>query len=484
MSPPYFPAALIAERRRIRQLPRWRWAALLVVGGGMMISVINISIVQIALPDMSAEFDSDANAIGWVVTGFLATQATLLPIAGRAGDLYGRYRIFVIGVLVLIFASVLCALAWSTESLIVFRILQGFGAAAMAPTAFSTVAELFSPRERGRAMGFVVSAISVAPVVGLLLAGLLVEAFGWRAVFWFTPVMGAIVLIGAALVLHEPPRRSTDSRFDLAGAALLGTGLFSLLLFLSRGQAWGWVGVPSVAAFGVALVALCTFVWWERRARQPMVDLLLFRLRSVTTANVASFAGAGTLFGVLLAFPFYLSGSLGFGALAMALATAPVALSYIVVSPLAGRWVNRVGFDRLAMGGYVTAGIGALWLGLTAPEQSLALLLPGIILLGAGLAFATTPITTLAISEVPPERLGVASSFPNISRYVGGALGAALLGAVLTASVGGVLDADTATSTVERAGVAEGFSRASLVSIAFLAVAFVAASRMPRSVDP
>ena len=481
VTPPSSRSRLRSTRAGIRALPRWRWFALLVVAGGMMMSVINITIVQIALPDMSAEFGSDANAIGWVVTGFLATQATLLPIAGRAGDLYGRYRVFIVGLVVLVLGSVLCALAWNTESIIAFRIIQGIGAATMAPTAFSTVAELFRPEERGAAMGVVVSAISVAPVISLLLAGVLVAAFGWRAVFWFTPVMGAVVLAGIALVLHEAPRRTTDTRFDLPGAALLGTGLFSLLLFLSRSEAWGWFSLASTAALLVAFAALGAFVTWEERAEQPMIDLQLFRLRSLTTANLASFAGAGTLFGVLLAFPFYLAGSLAFGPLAIAFATVPVAIAYTIVSPLAGRWVNRVGFNRLAMSGYAVAGMGAIWLGATAEQRDILLLTPGVVLLGTGLALATTPITTLAISEVPPERIGVASAFPNISRYVGGALGAALLGAILTASVGGVLDEGSATSAAGRAGVAEGFSRASYASLIFLVLAFFTATRMPRT---
>jgi len=167
------------------------------------------------------------------------TQAVLWPIAGRAGDLYGRRRIFVLGVLVMVVASVLCALAWNEPSLVVFRILQGAGASAMAPTAYSYATILFPPNERGLAIGVLTAIITVAPVVSLNIAGVLVGIWGWRSVFWFTPVVGALVLIGAALVMHRKPP-GAKRPFDLLGAALAALGLFPILTALSGASAWGW----------------------------------------------------------------------------------------------------------------------------------------------------------------------------------------------------------------------------------------------------
>ena len=212
-------ARVVALRGRLLAHPRWRWMALMVVASGMMLSVVNVSIVNIALPAMAADLGVNIPTISWVVTGFLVTQATLLAVAGQfAGDLYGRRRIFVTGVSVLIGASVLCALAWDAPSLTAFRMLQAMGACAMAPTAYAYAAELFGPRERGAALGVMGGVLGMAPVLALNIAGVLVGSFGWRSVFWFSPVVGALVLAGAFLVLVRaaparcrsrlrPPRR-------------------------------------------------------------------------------------------------------------------------------------------------------------------------------------------------------------------------------------------------------------------------------------
>jgi EmrB/QacA subfamily drug resistance transporter len=454
--------------------------ALLVVAGGMMLSVVNTSIVNVALPLMADDLGVDVAAIGWVVTGFLVTQATLLAIAGRAGDLYGRNRVFMIGLVLLSASSVLCAIAPTAPFLVAFRIVQGIGASVMAPSVFATVGELFAPVERGRAMGLIVGIISAGPVLALALSGVLVSLAGWRSVFWFSPLVGVVVLAAAALVLDDAPPSSTDTSFDLPGAALAALGLFPLLLAFSRLDAWGPTSGRTLTALAVGAAGLAAFVWREARAREPMIDLSLFRLRSLTTANIASLAGAATLFGVLIVLPFYLSAVLGFGPIRLTLAIIPVALTYMIVSPLSGRALVGVGADRLAMSGYALAAIGVLWLAIVAGQERYALLVPGIVGLSAGLALATTPITTTAISEVPRERLGVASAFPNISRYTGGAFGAAIMSAVMTSALpAGVALSDPLTGP-ERHDVALGFQHACAAGLVFLIVALVAAWRMPR----
>ena len=456
----------------------------MVVASGMMLSVVNVSIVNIALPAMAADLGVDVPAISWVVTAFLVTQATLLALAGRAGDLYGRRRIFVLGVIVLCAGSILCAIAWDAPSLVAFRILQAVGACAMAPTAYAYAAELFGPRERGMALGVMGGVLGLAPVLSLNIAGVLVGTLGWRSVFWFSPVMGVFVLAGAALVLVEVRPEGADRDFDLPGAGLAAAGLFCILAALSRGEAWGWASGATLGAGALGVALLAVFVRHEGRAASPMLDLALLRRRSLATANLAAMASSAALFGVLILLPFYLTAVLGFDPVLLALAITPIAGSFMLVAPLAGRVIHRVGSDRLAAAGFLVSAAGAAWMAVAATAQDYTALLPGIVAFGVGLAISTSPITLTAIHDVPAGRLGVASALPNISRYIGGALGGALLGAVLHAHL--TTGLDRALGQLSPAGrdlVAEGFRSAVLLAVVLLVLAAVAAARMPR-LDP
>jgi len=479
------PSRLTAARAALRARPGWRWMALGVVAVGMMLSVVNVSIVNIALPSMAAGLGVDVASIGWVVTGFLVTMATLLPIAGRAGDLWGRRRVFVAGVLVCSAASVGCALSWDVSSLIAFRVLQGVGACAMAPTAFSYAAELFAPEERGAALGVLGGIMGLAPVLSLNLAGVLVSTAGWRSVFWFTPVLGVVVLAGAALVLEEMRGATRRERFDIPGALLAAAGLVGILLALSRGEAWGWTSAATLGCAAAGAVGALGFVLRERATADPMIDLGLFSLRSLRTANLAAGASSSALFGTLILLPFFLVAQRGFSPVELALAISPVAASFVVVSPLAGRAMSHglVPSHALAAGALLLAAAGTVLMAATASRGSYWAILPGMLALGTGLAAATSTITTTAISEVPRERLGVASALPNISRYAGAGLGVAALGAVLHAALPARLErVSEAVPAADRAAVAGGFRAAMVVATGFLLVAAAAAARMPRQV--
>jgi EmrB/QacA subfamily drug resistance transporter len=470
-------------RDRIAAHPRRRWFALVVVSSGMWLSVMNISIVNIAMPSMARDLGVDITAIAWIVTGFFLTQATLLPVAGRAGDLYGRRRVFLAGVVVLILGSLLCALAWNAASLIAFRVVQAIGACAMAPTAISYIGELFSHRERGQALGVYSAVISIAPVVSLNVAGALVAGFGWRSVFWFTPIVGVAVLAGALVALPDLGGTGGRRAFDIPGAALAAIGLLGILLAVSRGEAWGFASAATLISFAAGLTGVALFVQRERRASDPLLDLGLLRLRSVRRANVAAWGSAAALFGVLILLPFYLTRVVGFGPVALGVAITPVALSFIVVSPLAGRAFGRAGPAGMATAGYMVSIAGTVLTALLAGRESYAAILPGIVLIGVGLAMATSPITTSAISEVPATQLGVASALPNISRYAGGALGTAVLGVVLHAAIPrGAESSTTRADEAVRELIADGFRNALLVAAGFLAIAAVAAARLPHHV--
>ncbi|MEQ9337186.1 MAG: DHA2 family efflux MFS transporter permease subunit [Miltoncostaeaceae bacterium] len=474
------PASLAALRGRLLSHPRWRWMALMVVAGGMMLAVVNVSIVNIALPAMAVGLGVDVSAISWVVTGFLVTQATLLALAGRAGDIYGRRRVFVAGVIVLCVASILCALSWNAGSLITFRILQAVGSCAMAPTAYSYAAELFAARERGQALGIMGGVLGLAPVVALGLAGVLVAGFGWRSVFWISPIVGVVVLAGAALLMVEIRHEERARTFDLAGALLAAVGLFGILLAVSRGEDWGWGSPVTAVSAAIGVVALVLFALHERRAPDPMVDLELAGARSARLANMAGGISAAALFGVLVALPFAFTALFGFGPVGLAFATMPIAAAYVLIAPLAGRVMGRVGSDRLAAGGFVLAAAGALWMGLAAAEQDYTVLLPGLCAFGVGMAMSSAAVSTTAISEAP-HRLGVASDILNIARYTGGALGTAVLGTILHANLTG--EVESGAGRADAAGrllVADGFRAAMIAAVAFLAVAAVCAARMPR----
>jgi EmrB/QacA subfamily drug resistance transporter len=350
----------------------------------------------------------------------------------------------------------------------------------MAPTAVSYIGELFNHRERGQALGIYSAVISIAPIFALNVAGALLAVFGWRSVFWFTPIVGVGVLIGAWLVLPEYRTSGARRAFDLPGAALGGIGLLAVLLGLSRGDAWGFASPSTAIAAIVGVGGVAAFIAWERRVADPLLDLRLFRLRSVRTSNVASGASSSALFGVLILLPFYLSRVLGFGPIELGLAISPIALSFIVISPLAGRGFARTGPARMATAGYVVSAVGALACALAANAQSYVAVLPGIVLFGVGLAMASSPITTSAISDVPAAQLGVASALPNISRYTGGALGTAVLGVIMHAAIpAGAERATTKAAAPIRDLIATGFRNALLAGVGFLLIAAVAAIRVP-----
>ena len=455
-----------------------------VVAGGMMLQVLNISIVNIALPSISHEFGSGVSGTGWVVTGYLVTQAVLLPMAGRAGDLYGRRRIWVGGILIMVVASVLCAVAWSEPALVVFRILQGVGASAMAPTAFAYAAVLFPPAQRALALGLLSGVMAVGPVVALNLAGVLVGTWGWRSVFWFTPVVAIVVLAAATLVMRERPVADRGP-FDIPGAALAALGMFPLLVALSQASHWGWLSAPTLVLAAVGVLFLALFVLRERTAPDPMLDLSLLRLATVRNANLTGLLVGAAMFGTLLVLPFYFSTVLGYANVWLSLAITPVAVTFAIGSPASGRLSARFGSDTMVRFATVTAVIGAVLLAFGALAQSYAWVFPGLVILSLGLSSATAPVTTTAIHEAPHERLGVAASLPNVSRYAGGSLGAALLGTVLAMSLPVTVTADSGLLPAAlRDDAAVGMQHALLAAAALLLVAVVAAFRMPRVIGP
>jgi MFS family permease len=281
-------------------------------------------------------------------------------------------------------------------------------------------------------------------------------------------------------VLPELPHEGERKPFDIPGAMLAAGGLFGILIGLSKGETWGFTSSRVVGSVGLGLVALMGFLIREAHVPDPLIPPALLRLRSLVTANAAAAAGAAALFGLMVLMPFYMVRTLGFGPVTVAGAMTPIAGAFLILGPLGGRLMARVAAPRLAGIGYLVAALGAIAMGLAAPAADFPLLLPGLVMFAGGLAIAQSPIATTAISEVPNERMGVAASIPNISRYAGGAFGTALLGVIMHAALPPGVDSASPSPVVDLAnGVANGFRSAALIAAAFLLVAAIITKRMP-----
>lgn len=422
-----------ALRDRLGSHPRYRWLVMVTVATGMMMAILSSAIVNIALPAIAADFGTSIPATTWVATMYMIVQATLMPVAGRAGDIYGHKKVFIAGLLIFTAMSVLCTFAWDVYSLIIGRGLAAVGTSALAPMALSYVYDVFPGRERAQALGLMGGLMGAAPTVGLVAGGFLVEGFGWRSVFLVAVPLCLIIAPAALLVLKESEGTDEGRGFDVPGGVMLTAGLFGGLLGLSQGRSWGWSDPRTLACFAAFAVLLFLFVAWERKVKRPMLDLGLFKFRSLVSANVAGFFSSGAMFGTLVLLPFFFQSVLGNDAAATGLKIAPLAVMFLFMAPLGGRLTNSLGARNTPHLGLLVAGVGYFIVSrVIAVDVSTLTMGLAIAVVGIGLGLTMAPLTTAALHDVPPEKRGIAASLPNMSRFVGGSFGMAVAGTFLT----------------------------------------------------
>jgi len=470
---------------------------LVTVASGMMMAILSSSIVNIALPTITAEFGSNINTMTWVVTIFMITQATLMPVWGRAGDIYGHKKIFITGLLLFTTTSILCTVAWDPYSLIAGRALQAIGSSALAPMALAFIFGAFPPRDRAQALGIMGGVIGAAPVLGLTGGGLLVEAFGWRSVFFINIPLCALIVPAALIVLKESDA-SEETGFDIAGAVMLSTGLFAGLLGLNQGKNWGWSDPRILGCFALMAVLVTAFVLWEKRVTQPMLDLGLLRIRSLAFANIAGFFSSGAMFGSLVLLPYFFQSVLGDAPAATGFELAPLALMFVLVAPIGGRLTAAVGPRITASVGMTVAATGFFILAMQlSPGVSNIRIASAILVMGIGLGLTMAPLTTAAVHDAPVDKRGIASSLPNMSRFIGGSFAIAVFSTFLTSRItGNLLDAGVPAETIAAAGasgtagaeipfivkeaLATSFHDVFLFAISFLMIAFIFVQFIPR----
>jgi NTE family protein len=406
--------------------------AVAIACAGAFLAFLDATIVNIAFPDISSSFSgSGRDALSWVLDGYFVVIAALLVPAGGLADRFGHKRIFLLGVAGFTAASLLCAVAPSLELLIAFRVLQGIGAAMIAPTSLALVLDAFPPERRAAGVGLWGAAAAAAAAIGPTLGGALVELSDWRLVFLVNLPLGAAIVFAGARRLRERPQR--DSRLpDLPGALMLAAGLALITLAIVEGNDWGWTAAPTLGCFTAAAILLAGVVWRSSRHPRPIVEPELFRHRSFRLGNLGTLLFAAAFFSLILGNVVFLTSIWGYTVLQAGAATLPgPALSTVVAGP-AGRLADRFGHRAVIVPGtlFFAAGVMVLRSAGATPDW-LGLWLPGACLTGIGIGLAFPTLGSAAVRDVADDRFATASAVNAAFRQVGAVLGTAILVAMV-----------------------------------------------------
>src|SRR6188472_2634590 len=428
--------------------------------------MLDNTVVNVALPSIQGDLDADLSELEWIVTGYALTFASLMLVGGKVADAYGRRLVFVIGIVVFTFASLMCGLADSSEMLIGARVLQGAGAALMNPATLSIIAATFPPRERGTAIGIWAGTSALALAIGPLVGGLITEHLEWSWIFFVNIPIGVLGILASYLFIDES-RDETHASLDLPGLATSAIGLFALTYGLIEANTYGWTSARIVGPFVLAVVALASFVVIERRRREPMLPLELFRNGTYTGSNLVVLLVALAMFGVFFFVSLYMQNILGYSAVQAGAAFLPMTVLIILVAPVAGRTADRLGSRGLMTAGMLLIATQLLLFSQLGVDASYWQLLPCLIIGGFGMAMTMTPSSAAAMRAVPVAKAGMGSAVLNAFRQVGGSTGIALMGAIVASRL---------TKPPTSASFMDGFERALLVASGIaLAGAIVAA---------
>jgi EmrB/QacA subfamily drug resistance transporter len=413
------------------------WLVLLVVSLGFFMTLLDLTIVNIAIPNMITKLHASLDDVLWVINAYALVLAVLVITAGRLGDLVGPRTLFAAGVAVFTLASAACGLSPSPGWLIGFRAVQGLGAAMLMPQTLTIITNTFPPERRGAAFGVWGAVAGVATIAGPTLGGLLVTAFDWRYIFFVNLPIGVIVL-ALTFVIIPDLRLGRRHRIDVPGVLLATAALLAICYGLVEGQKYDWgtitsfISIPLILGAGVVLLAAFLLYQKLTQNREPLVPFAVFRDRNFSVMNWVSGVLAVGMMGIFLPFTIYLQSVLGFTALKAGLTLAPASLISMFVAPVAGRMTDKIGGKYILMSGLILFGGGMGWLALIAtPTSSWQSFLPPLIVAGLGMGCVFAPLITVAMRNIRPQMAGAASGVLNTVRQVGLVIGTATVGALL-----------------------------------------------------
>ena len=449
---------------------RKRWWALLLLCSGVLMIVLDTTIVNVALPSIRADLGFEETALVWVVNAYMLAYAGFLLLGGRLGELYGHRRLFLLGIALFTLASLACGVANSQGLLVAARAVQGLGGAVVSAVALSLIMNLFTEaRERAQAMGVYGFVCAGGGSIGVLLGGLLTSGFSWHWIFLVNLPIGIAVGVACLALLPGGRGHARAERLDVGGAVAVTAALMLAVYAIVDGHQAGWTSARSLGRFAAALLLLAAFAWIETRARAPLIPLRLLRLRNLATANVAGVLWAAAMFAWFFISALYLQRVLGYSAFQVGLSFLPANLIMAAFSlGLSARLVLRLGRRVPLAGGLLLAAFGlALFARAPLDGSFIVDVLPGMVLLGLGAGIALNPLLLAAMSDVDPAESGLASGIVNTAFMIGGALGLALLASLATVRS----DALHAAGADPRAALVGGYRLAFACGAGFAAAA-------------
>jgi EmrB/QacA subfamily drug resistance transporter len=418
---------------------RQKVIVLLTMCFALAMAMLDNTVVNVALPRINQELGAGISGLQWIVDGYVLAFASLLLTGGILGDRYGRKRMFLAGLVVFTLASLGCGLSETTGQLIAFRALQGVGGAMLIPGTLSIITVTFPPHERAKAIGLWAGVSGLALALGPTLGGWLVEHVSWQSVFFVNVPIGAIAVVTAVRTVQESVS-DEFRRVDAVGLLLGSGGLFAATFGLIEANQRGWDDPLIVASLVGAVGLIVAFLAWEARTDHPMMPLRFFRIPAFSAGNTVAFSVSLGMFATFFFLSLYMQGIRGYSPFEAGIRFLPMTAMIIVTAPNAGRYASRHGSRAPMTYGLLLAGGGLLVLGLTLDEESSYLyMLPIFVAMGHGMGATMAPMTAAVMNAVGRERAGLGSAMTNTSREVGGVLGIALLGTILTSRLSSAL---------------------------------------------
>jgi EmrB/QacA subfamily drug resistance transporter len=410
---------------------RTKWYALALICAVQFMVVLDIAIVNVALPSIQEDLGFSQENLQWVISAYALVFGGFLLLGGRLADIVGRRAVFVGGLVVFSIGSLLCGFAWSDEALIGARAIQGLGAAAITPAALAILTRTFTEgRERNIALGAWGAVGGFGAAAGVLLGGVLTDLLSWEWIFWVNVPVGLVALVLSPILLSES-REAHGQSHDVPGAVLVTSGLLLLVLGITQGYSWGWTSGATLGVFAASAALLVAFVVWELRQDAPLVPFSIFRLQTLTAANVAGFIMGTAMFSMFLMLTLYMQQVLAFSPIKTGLGYLAVAGTAVIWANVAAALVNRIGVKPALIFGMSMLTLGLLYFTQVSVGGSYwADLFPGFLILGVAIPFVFVPVTIAALAGTKPDEAGLASGLINTSQQIGGAVGIAILSTI------------------------------------------------------